>query len=137
MRPHPYLRAYMAGITLPTMLLMIAMTVFTLTRVVYDVAVPLERIIVFPMAIVPNLWGLWNMLYVRLRSPRYLSIGVYGALLPLLIAPLAVTLTELTDFPVPPFVVQAFPIGLPITMIVYYLLWKHVVGFFNGVLGVA
>ena len=137
MRSHPYLRAYMAGITLPTMFLMIAMTLFTLGRYIYDVAAPVERIIVFPMAIVPNAWGVWNMLYVRLRSSRSIPIGLYGALLPLLIAPLALTLAALTHFPVPPFVLHAFPIGLPITMIVYYLVWKHIVGFFNGVLGVA
>ena len=28
---------------------------------------PLERALIFPMAVVPNVWGLWNVLYLALR----------------------------------------------------------------------
>ena len=136
MKPHPYLRAYMAGITLPTLFLLVAMTVFTFSRFVYDIDVPVERLIVFPMAIIPNLWGLWNMLYVRLR-PRRIPLGIYGALLPLVVAPLAVGITSWIHFTVPPFIVQVLPIALPVAMGLYYLLWKHAVGFFNETLGIA
>ena len=64
MSQHPYLRAYMAGITVPTVFLLVAMTGFIIARLVYNVPIPIERVIVFPMAVIPNLWGVWNMLYV-------------------------------------------------------------------------
>ena len=65
---HPYLRAYMAGIVVPTAFLLVGMTAFTLARFVFEVPVPIERVVVFPMALIPNLFGVWNMLYVGLRS---------------------------------------------------------------------
>ena len=89
---HPYLRAYMAGIVVPTAFLLVAMTVFTLARFVFEVPVPIERVVVFPMALIPNLFGVWNMLYVGLRSRSPLSIGAHGALLPFVIVPLGLTL---------------------------------------------
>ena len=67
MRPHPYLRAYMAGIVVPTAFLLVIMIVFAYFRFYFEVPSqfvvglpgrPLERAIVFPMAVVPNLWGL-------------------------------------------------------------------------------
>ncbi len=85
MRPHLYLRAYMAGIVVPTLLLLVSMTVFALFRFYFEVpsqfvlavpAWPLARAIVFPMAIVPNAWGLWNMLFLALRSRVRLSLGL-------------------------------------------------------------
>jgi hypothetical protein len=30
----------------------------------------------------------------------------------------------------------AFAIGFPVALVVYYLAWKHVVGFFNELVGV-
>ena len=69
MNQHPYLRAYMAGIVAPTIFLLVAATAFTIARYVYNFPVPVERVIVFPMAVVPNIWGLWNVLYVAWR-PR-------------------------------------------------------------------
>ena len=88
MRQHPYLRAYMAGIAVPTPFLLVVMTGFVVGRLIYQVPIPIERVIVFPMAVIPNLWGLWNMLYVRLRVRWHIPIGIYGAALVLLIAPL-------------------------------------------------
>ena len=79
MKPYPYLRAYMAGITIPTIMLIFLITLFTIARYAYNLSNPIERMIVFPMAIVPNLWGLWNMLFLRLRSTRYLPIGFHVA----------------------------------------------------------
>ena len=90
MNQHIYLRAYMAGIVVPTIFLLIVATVFTIARYIHNVPVPVERVIVFPMAVVPNAWGLWNLLFVALCSRRQLSIGLWGALLPLLLAPLAI-----------------------------------------------
>ncbi len=90
MNQHTYLRAYMAGITVPTIFLLVVATVFTMLRYVFDVPVPVERVIVFPMAVVPNAWGLWNILFVALRSRWQLSLGLHGALLPILLAPLGI-----------------------------------------------
>jgi len=35
MNNHPYLRAYMAGISVPTPILLVALTAFTIARFVY------------------------------------------------------------------------------------------------------
>ena len=137
MSRHPYLRAYMAGITIPTILLLFIMTMFIVARYVYDVSVPIERIIVFPMAIVPNLWGLWNMLYVFLHSHRHLPIGFHGAVLAFVQVSIAYGIARLLNFEIPAFVATAFPIGSPIVVVVFYLVWKHLVGFFNALLGIA
>ena len=136
MKTYPYLRAYMAGITIPTIFLIFVMTVFTVARYVFDVSVSLERIIVFPMAIVPNLWGLWNILYLRLRRYRYLPIGFHGALLAFVQASIIFGVTRLVDFEIPAFALSAFPFGFPIAVIVFYLVWKYFVRFFNAILGI-
>ncbi len=111
MNKHAYLRAYMAGIAVPTPLLLVAMTAYAVFRLIYHFPVPVERFIVFPMAVVPNAWGLWNVLFVAWRRHVPLSLGLHGALLPILLAPVA--------------------------LIVYYLAWKYLVGFLNRVLGLA
>src|SRR5437879_3616269 len=87
MNSHPYLRAYMAGIAVPTPLLLVALTLFSIARFVYDVPIPVERVIIFPMAIVPNLFGVWNMLYLASRERTHLPLGVHGAILPFILAP--------------------------------------------------
>jgi hypothetical protein len=137
MNSHPYLRAYMAGIVAPTAFLLVVATAFTVLRYVFNVSVPIERVIVFPMAVVPNLWGLWNMLFVALRQRLHLSIGLYGALLPILLMPLGAALAGVLQFPVPSFVRHAFPILVPIGPIVYYFAWKYIVSFLNRVLELA
>lgn len=136
MNSHLYLRAYMAGITIPTILLLFIMTMFVIARYVYNVSVPIERIIVFPMAIVPNLWGLWNILYVFLRSHRRLPLGFHGAALAFVQVLIVFGITRLLNFEIPAFVASAFPIGFPIVVIVFYLVWKHLVSFFNALLGI-
>lgn len=85
MNTHPYLRAYMAGTVVPSLALLVALTVFIVTRLVLQVPIPLERVIIFPMALVPNAFGLWNMLYVWSRPHRHLPIGLHGALLPVVL----------------------------------------------------
>ena len=133
MNKHPYLRAYLAGIAVPTMFMLVALIVFVVARFVYNVPVAIERLLVFPMAVVPNLWGVWNMLYVRLDSHR-LPLGIHGAALVLLLAPLGLTLAKALDIWIvtPSVVLTVAPVGL----VVYYLAWKHIVGFFNQLLGV-
>lgn len=137
MNKHAYLCAYMAGIAVPTLLLLVGMTIFTVARFVYDVPVPIERIIVFPMAVVPNLWGLWNIVYVSLHGRRRLSIGFHGAILPFVLAPLGFTVARAVGFDVPSFIANAFPIVFPIVIVVYYLVWKLAVHFLNETLGIA
>jgi hypothetical protein len=91
----------------------------------------------------------WNMLYVLLRPRRHLPIGFHGALLPLVLAPIGFTIatSSLGFLAVTPggFVLfQAITIhywfvatGFVCALIVYYLVWKHLVGFFNELLGIA
>jgi hypothetical protein len=148
MNTHPYLRAYMAGIVVPTLVLLLVLTGFCIARLVYHLPVPIERVIIFPMALVPNMFGLWNMFYLWLRPRRHLPLGLHGALLPFVLAPCGVALASALGFVtlgssglmcldqliIPyPYVAVAFTIGL----IVYYLAWKYLVGFFNRVLGIA
>src|SRR5208282_3822125 len=82
MNNHPYLRAYMAGIAVPTPLLLVALMLFSIARFAYNVPIPLERVIIFPMAIIPNLFGVWNMLHLASRSYTHLPLGIHGAILP-------------------------------------------------------
>jgi hypothetical protein len=137
MNKHTYLRAYMAGIMVPTPLLLIIIAGFCIIRYVYNVPLPIERVIMFPMAVVPNVWGLWNVLYIALHSRFNIPIGAHGAILPLLFAPAGYLVARILEFPIPGFVLHAFPIGLPIGIVVYYLAWKHIVGFLNGGMGIA
>lgn len=149
MNQHPYIRAYLAGIAVPTLFLLVVMTGYTVLRYVYNFPVPVERIIVFPMAVVPNLWGLWNILFVASRARLRLSIGLFGALLPILLVPLGIVVANLLNFSIPEIVTHAFPIlatvallsrilaGILTGMLVYYLAWKYLVGFLNRVLEVA
>ena len=144
MRAHPYLRAYMAGIVVPTLFLLVIMAFFAYTRFYFEVssqfvlglpAAPLERAILFPMAVVPNAWGVWNLLHLALRSRLALPLGLHGALLPLVLMPVGVALARALDV----FTIQwqfALPMA-PIAMAVYYLMWKHVVGFLNEEIGIA
>ena len=144
MRPHPYLRAYMAGIVVPTLFLLLATTVYAVHRFYLEVpsqfvfglpARPLERMIMFPMAVVPNLWGLWNMLYLRVRRGIRISLAAFGAILPMLLVPFVLTLGMVFEV----FYIQwgfALP-AIPVGMALYYLVWKFAVGFLNQEMGIA
>ena len=134
MNRHPYLKAYMAGVLVPTWFLLVILAGFITVHHVWHWPIPVERAIVFPMAIVPNLWGLWNLLYVALRLRRFVPLGVFGALLPLLLMPSGLWLARLLEIP---FVTAATGlIVLPVGLVVYYLAWRHAVAFFNDVVGV-
>jgi hypothetical protein len=136
MNKHPYLRAYLAGIAIPTAFLLVATTGYTIIRYVYNLPVPIERVIVFPMAAVPNAWGLWNVLYRAFLASRRVSLGLFGGALPLLLAPCGYFVASLLGFAVPPHVLSVAPFALPVVLIIYYLVWKHFVGFLNAELGV-
>jgi hypothetical protein len=134
----------MAGIVVPTIVLfwiafVYAYRVFYLevpSQFVFGLpARPLERAILFPMAVVPNLWGLWNMLWVASRSRTRLSIGVHGSFIPAMLVPAGILLARTTDL----FHLQmGFALlAIPVGMAVYYLAWKFLVGTFNAELGIA
>jgi hypothetical protein len=142
MNTHPNLRAYLAGIFLPTLVLPLLLAVFIVTRIVLRVPVPIEQALIFPMAVVPSLWGLWNMLWLVTRRHTHLSLGLHGAALPLLLAPAGALTAKCLG-------VLAFggrsahwfqAIDVPYALIApcflaalagYYLIWKYVLGFLN------
>ena len=144
MKPHPFLRAYMAGVAVPTFMLILILIVYAYNRFYFEVSsqfviplpgAPLDRAIVFPMAVVPNAWGVWNILYLALRSRVKWSLGVHGAILPLLLMPLGVALASALDV----FQLNwelVLPMA-PVGMTVYYLAWKYLVGFLNQEVGIA
>jgi hypothetical protein len=134
----------MAGIVVPTAALIILMVVYVSQRYYFEVSSqfviplpsePLDRAIVFPLAVVPNLWGVWNMLHVALQRRFRWPLGLHGALLPLLLMPAGVLLARSLDV----FSIQwqfALPM-IPVGMTVYYLAWKYLVSFLNAEVGVA
>jgi len=133
MKPHPLLRAYLAGIAVPTPMLLLGVTAFSIARFVYNLPIPIERAIAFPLAVVPNAWGLWNMLYLAMQR-RY-AIGLHGAILPLLLMPLGYVLARLLDLSIiTPGLVAIFA---PVALIIYYLAWKYFVAYLNEFLGIA
>jgi hypothetical protein len=148
MNTHPYLRAYMAGILAPSLGLLIALMVFILTRLVFHIPIPIERVIIFPMALVPNAFGIWNVLYIWSGSRRHLPIGFHGALLPVIMVPLGALAAVCGGYlrvgtqgfiwfgaiSVPYSVLIPWFIA---AVVVYYLVWKYVVRFLNQVLGLA
>jgi hypothetical protein len=131
MKNHPYLRAYMAGILLPSWFLLLVLAAFVLGHFTRRIPAGLETAIVFPMAVVPNLWGLWNVLYTSLGLRGRISIGVFGALLPLILVPAGFALAWLLDLGF--YTVWQPVIVLPMAMAIYYLAWKYAVAFFNRI----
>ena len=99
-------------------------------RYVYDVPVPVERILIFPTwPWYPISGACGNVLFVASHERTHLPIGIHGALLPLVLAPLGGTflLAHALNFPAVPFIPRIFPIAAPIALIAYYLVWKYLV----------
>ena len=147
MNTHPYLRAFLAGAFVPTLGLPLMLTGFIIVRLALQVPFPLERGLVFPMALVPSLWAVWNMLWLGSSSRTHLSIGAHGALLPLLLMPGgAILATCLGILQLGANGVTWFnSLFVPYLWLApcfcaalagYYLLWKYVVGFVNRTLGI-
>ena len=76
MKSHPYLRAYMAGTTVPNVVIVMLVIAVSIARFVWKLPYPIEQIVIFPVAAVPNLFGIWNIIYVALRPERRLPIGM-------------------------------------------------------------
>ena len=136
MKRHIYLRAYMAGVTVPSVLVILMLACFVVLRFGYNVPIPLERFLVFPLAIVPGLWGMWNMLYIVVRKHWRIPLGLHGALVPLVAGPLALGNALMAGFEISRSALTIFPAGVALAMLAYYLAWKYLVGFLNGVLDV-
>ena len=82
MNTHPYLRAFLAGILVPTLVLPLLLIAFIVLRLGMKISFPIERGLVFPMALVPGLWGAWNMLWQWSHERTHLPVGVHGAFCP-------------------------------------------------------
>ena len=148
MNSHRYLRAFPAGAFVTTLILPLILTGFIILRLVLEVPFPFERGLVFPMALVPSLWAVWNMLWLGSHSRTQLPIGAHGALLPVLILPCGATLatglgilslgqsgvTWFHTFHIPYTVIAGFFLG---ALAGYYLAWKYIVGFLNRTLEIA
>lgn len=148
MNTHPYLRAFMAGILVPTLVLPVLLVVFVVLRFGMQISFPIERGLIFPMALVPGLWGVWSMLWQWSRERTHLPLGLHGALLPLLMVPAgaliatqagvlvlaAGSVTWFNALTVPYPLIALF---VAIAVSAYYLAWKYIVGFTNQVLGIA
>lgn len=148
MNTHPYLRAYMAGVFIPTLVLPLLLTVFIVARIVMRVPVPIEQAMIFPMAVAPSLFGLWNMLWLASHGRTGAPIGLHGAVLPLLMAPVGglvahcLGVLQFGATGVVWFQACAVPYTLIApcflaALVAYYLVWKYIVGFLNRVLGIA
>jgi hypothetical protein len=136
MKHHPHLRAYLAGIAVPTFLTPLGVAAFALARFVFGIPIPIERVIIFPLALLPIIWGAWNVLYFLVGVRLQLPIGIFGALILVFFGPLGYFLAHLVldlSF-LPP---RIFGVGIPVGLIAYYLIWKYFVSYFNRLLGLA
>jgi hypothetical protein len=145
---HPYLRSFLAGILVPTLVLPLLLCAFVVLRLGLQVPFPIERALIFPMALVPALWGLWNMLWEWSHASTHLPLGLHGAVLPLLMMPVGTLIAThlgvlqlgaahaiwFGDLHISYALIA---ICFAAALAGYYLLWKYVVGFVNQVLGIA
>jgi len=148
MKTHPYLRAYLAGVFIPTLILPVLLAGFIVLRFAMQWPFPFERGLVFPMALVPALWGLWNVLWLGTHDRIHQPLGVHGALLPFLLLPAGTVMANwlgLIQLGVSS-VTWFNAITIPYAWIAvcfagalagYYLVWKYVIGFLNRTLGIA
>jgi hypothetical protein len=148
MTTHAKLRGFLAGIFVPTLVLPLMLTVFIVVRIYLRIPVPIERALVFPMALVPCIWGLWNLLWVETHEKTRLSLGAHGALLPLLLLPggaligcsLGVFQIQLHGVCWFGGCTVPYVLIVPVLLAViagYYLVWKYIVGAVNRILGIA
>jgi hypothetical protein len=135
MSQHVFLRAYMAGIVPPTALSLLIYLVMTVGHSLFAMTLPpVERFIVFPLVVVPNLWGLWNGLRATMRTR--LPLAVHGALLPILNFLLGYVAAQAMHIPITPEMVRSLPASLVMSMVLYYLGWKYAVAFLNTLVDV-
>lgn len=148
MTNHPYLRAYLSGVFVTTLILPVMLTAFIVLRLVLQLPVPIERGLIFPMALVPALWGLWNVLWLASHERTHLAVGVHGAALPFLLLPCGAIIGSclgvvqfgamgVTWFQACSLPYALIAAGFCFGVVVYYLVWKYVIGFVNRELEIA
>lgn len=135
MKAHPYLRAYMAGITVPTLFLLVILALLTVGHG-HAFTGSLEGFAFFPMAVVPNAWGAWNVLRLALPSRARLPLGWHGALLALILPLSGAAIATAIGFDLPPLTGPMIAVAWPVVLVVYFLAWKYLVGFLNELQGV-
>ncbi len=136
------------GSTAPCCAALPLLRVTFLPKLVLQLPVPIERGLIFPMALAPICRALWNMLWLASPERTHLVAGAHGAILPFLLLPcgavvarclgvLSLGPTGVTWFNAcsEPYAVIA--VGFCFRVAVYYLVWKYIVGFLNRVLGIA
>ena len=135
MKSYPYLRAYMAGITVPTLFLLVLLSALTAGHG-HPTSLSFERFAFFPMAVVPNAWGVWNALRLALRPGWRLSVGWHGALLAVFLPLAGAGLAVAAGLELPDLTIEVVAAGWPVVIVAYFLAWKYLVGFLNDLLGV-
>jgi len=148
MNTHPYIRAFLSGIFVPTLILPVLLAGFVLLRLVLRAPFPIERGLIFPMALAPALWGLWSVLWLWSHAQTRLPIGVHGAILPCLMLPggtligrhvgiLVLGARSVTWFEAVRIPYALIGCAFAFAIVAYYLAWKYIVGSLNRVLGIA
>jgi hypothetical protein len=88
------------------------------------------------------------MLHLASRSRTHLPLGIHGAILPFILAPagyllgrglgfLKATSYGFIKFGLVEIHYARLAVVFPVVLIVYYLVWKYLIGFFNRVAGIA
>ena len=148
MTTHPYLRAFLAGVFVPTLILPGMLLLFLIVHYAYQPSFPVEHALIFPMSLIPVSWGLWNVLWKWSNASTHLPVGVHGAILPVLLLPTGAFVgtasgivhlgpanaTWFQTIQVPYAVIGLF---FAAALAAYYLVWKYIVGFVNRTLGIA
>ena len=125
----------MAGIVPPTALALIVYVFMTLGHSLFAMQLPpVESFIIFPLVVIPNLWGIWNG--VRAMMRRRLPLALHGALLPIINFALGFAMVRALDLTVSDQMMRFGPVSLVMTMAFYYLTWKYAVGFLNTLVDV-
>jgi hypothetical protein len=133
MPSHPYLRAYMAGLVAHSVV--VFLVGLAAAAVFGKIPAPAERAMIFPIAVNPTAWGLWNALHLRLPDRYRLSLGWHGVALCLVLMTAGVGLASALSIS---FVtIRGAVLVTAPTAAAYYVLWTHVVRFLNKVLDVS
>ncbi|MBK5190872.1 MAG: hypothetical protein JJE19_05195 [Methanosarcinales archaeon] len=127
-----YLKAFIAGLTFPA-------TVFPLVLLALWSAGKIAILEILPIYLAPLIWGVWNVLYfaVGKRCPvknQNLRLWVTGAVLGFL---LALCVVFVFKAPSVLFGITGYLQYVPLAMItiIYSILWRYVVKYFNSLLG--
>lgn len=131
-----HLHAYLAGAAVPTVLLPVMLVTYCAVRSQINPDIGLERMMQFPLALAPLVWGVWNVVWASQPEQQRLPLGVHGAVVPVVLAPLAVWGYESLGVKLPEGAVGFIGPGIPLMMALYFVLWRTVVGRLNKLLDV-